>query len=202
MNAIMYNTIFGEVMRCTLAGIDAKGHAQWVIVSPGLKPITLDDYLADHDLTGETFRVLCLEDEQADSLTVAKLLGERMQNPLYDLHTELNNCLRELDRLGVSVDTEPLSLNFTVRRVEEKSMRSGRYYFRIEAERLDAGYIGEFDSFDNLDEMFRWIETYWGFLEYDLGIRVYKTLSVNSDLRQELTERHLDIFDETSVVKN
>ena len=202
MNAIMYNTIFGEVMRCTLAGIDAKGHAQWVIVSPGLKPITLDDYLADHDLTGETFRVLCLEDEQADSLTVAKLLGERMQNPLYDLHTELSNCLRELDRLGVSVDTEPLSLNFTVRRVEEKSMRSGRYYFRIEAERLDAGYIGEFDSFDNLDEMFRWIETYLGFLEYDLGIRVYKTLSVNSDLRQELTERHLDIFDETSVVKN
>ena len=142
MNAIMYNTIFGEVMRCTLAGIDAKGHAQWVIVSPGLKPVTLDDYLADHDLTGETFRVLCLEDEQADSLTVAKLLGERMQNPLYDLHTELSNCLRELDRLGVSVDTEPLSLNFTVRRVEEKSMRSGRYYFRIEAERLDAGYIG------------------------------------------------------------
>lgn len=202
MNAIMYNTIFGEVMRCTLAGVDAKGHAQWVIVSPGLKPITLDDYLADHDLTGETFRVLCLEDEQADSLTVAKLLGERMQNPLYDLHTELSNCLRELDRLGVSVDTEPLSLNFTVRRVEEKSMRSGLYYFRIEAERLDAGYIGEFDSFGNLDEMFRWIETYWGFLEYDLGIRVYKTLSVNSDLRQELSERHLDIFDETSVVKN
>ena len=202
MNAIMYNTIFGEVMRCTLAGIDAKGHAQWVIVSPGLKPITLDDYLADHDLTGETFRVLCLEDEQADSLTVAKLLGERMQNPLYDLHTELSNCLRELDRLGVRVDTEPLSLNFTLRRVEEKSMRSGRYYFRIEAERLDAGYIGEFDSFDNLDEMFRWIETYLGFLEYDLGIRVYKTLSVNSDLRQELSERHLDIFNETSVVKN
>jgi hypothetical protein len=50
--------------------------------------------------------------------------------------------------------------------------------------------------------MFRWIETYLGFLEYDLGIRVYKTLSVNSDLRQELSERHLDIFDETSVVKN
>lgn len=202
MNAIMYNTIFGEVMRCTLAGIDAKGHAQWVIVSPGLKPVTLDDYLAEYDLKGETFRLLCMEDEQADSLTVAKLLGERMQNPLYDLHTELSNCLRELGRLGVSVDTEPLSLNFTVRRVEEKSMRSGRYYFRIEAERLDAGYIGEFDSFDNLDEMFRWIETYLGFLEYDLGIRVYKTLSVNSDLRQELSERHLDIFDETSVVKN
>ena len=184
------------------AGRYRRQGPQWVIVSPGLKPVTLDDYLADHDLTGETFRVLCLEDEQADSLTVAKLLGERMQNPLYDLHTELSNCLRELDRLGVSVDTEPLSLNFTVRRVEEKSMRSGLYYFRIEAERLDAGYIGEFDSFGNLDEMFRWIETYLGFLEYDLGIRVYKTLSVNSDLRQELTERHLDIFNETSVVKN
>ena len=46
-NAFLYDSICGLVYRCMFAGVDGCGRAQWVNITPGEEPKTLEDYVAD-----------------------------------------------------------------------------------------------------------------------------------------------------------
>ena len=48
-NAFLYDSLCGLVYRCMFAGVDGCGRAQWVNITPGEEPKTLEDYVTDED---------------------------------------------------------------------------------------------------------------------------------------------------------
>ena len=74
--AFLFDSLCGMVYRCMFAGLDDYGHAQWVNITPGEEPKTLDEYVEDEDLEGMRFFVLSMEGETAQPQQVAKVLGK------------------------------------------------------------------------------------------------------------------------------
>jgi hypothetical protein len=178
------------------AGLDDRGHAQWVNITPGEEPKTLEDYVADEELEGIRFLVLCMEGETAQSVEIAKILAKVADCPIGELGADLGFAVKHMQDIGVKWDQKPLHLTFRVMENGSNSKRIGKYSFWIEDNNNCDGIMADIDGFDTIEELFRTIRTYILVLETSAGISCpTKNLRINEKLRKEARKSDLGMFD-------
>ena len=194
--AFLYDSLCGLVYRCMFAGVDGCGRAQWVNITPGEEPKTLEDYVIDEDLQGTRFFVLAMEGETAQSSQIAKILGKVAECPINGLGMDLTFAIRHMQDMGVKWNQKPL--NLTVRAMEngKNSKRVGKYSFWIEDNNSCSDIVADVDGFDSMDELFRTVRTYFLVMETLAGIScLNKDLRINGKLRKEAKKSDLGMFD-------
>ncbi len=194
--AFLYDSLCGLVYRCMFAGIDGCGRAQWVNITPGEEPKTLEDYVIDEDLQGTRFFVLAMEGETANSSQIAKILGKVSECPINGLGFDLTFAVKHMQDLGVKWNKNPL--NLTIRAMENgtNSKRVGKYSFWIEDNNSCSDIVADVDGFDSLEELFRTVRTYFLVMETLAGIScLNKDLRINEKLRKEVKKSDLGMFD-------
>ena len=195
-NAFLYDSLCGIVYRCMFAGVDGCGRAQWVNITPGEEPKTLEDYVIDEDLEGTRFFVLAMEGETAQSSQIAKILGKVSECPINGLGIDLTFAVKHMQDMGVKWNKNPL--NLTVRAMEngKDSKRVGKYSFWIEDNDSCSDIVADVDGFDSMDELFRTVRTYFLVMETLAGIScLTKDLRINEKLRKEAKRNDLGMFD-------
>ena len=195
-NAFLYDSLCGLVYRCMFAGVDGCGRAQWVNITPGEEPKTLEDYVIDEDLEGTRFFVLAMEGETAQSSQIAKILGKVSECPINGLGIDLTFAVKHMQDMGVKWNKNPL--NLTVRAMEngKGSKRVGKYSFWIEDNDSCSDIVADVDGFDSMDELFRTVRTYFLVMETLAGIScLTKDLRINEKLRKEAKRNDLGMFD-------
>ena len=195
-NAFLYDSLCGLVYRCMFAGVDGCGRAQWVNITPGEEPKTLEDYVIDEDLQGTRFFVLAMEGETAQSSQIAKILGKVSECPINGLGIDLTFAVKHMQDMGVKWNKTPL--NLTVRAMEngKNSKRVGKYSFWIEDNNSCSDIVADVDGFDSMDELFRTVRTYFLVMETLAGIScLNKDLRINGKLRKEAKKSDLGMFD-------
>ena len=195
-NAFLYDSLCGLVYRCMFAGVDGCGRAQWVNITPGEEPKTLEDYVIDEDLQGTRFFVLAMEGETAQSSQIAKILGKVSECPINGLGMDLTFAIKHMQDMGVKWNKNPL--NLTVRAMEngKDSKRVGKYSFWIEDNDSCSDIVADVDGLDSIEELFRTVRTYFLVLESAAGIScLTKDLRINGKLRKEAKKSDLGMFD-------
>ena len=193
--AFFYDTLCGMVYRCMFAGLDEFGHAQWVSITPGEESKTLQDVLIDEDLEGTRFILICMDDEPAQPEIIAKVLCKVMECPVDEVGIELVSSIRRMKRIGVNWSKEPLELEFRVFENIRPSKRKGKYSFSVDDENDVWNYLGDFDEFNDLDELFRWIRNFLLVLELSAEIPILtKDLRITEDLRKQVRKNDLAMF--------
>ena len=205
-NAFLYDSLCGLVYRCMFAGVDGCGRAQWVNITPGEEPKTLEDYVIDEDLQGTRFFVLAMEGETAQSSQIAKILGKVSECPINGLGIDLTFAIKHMQDMGVKWNKNPL--NLTVRAMEngKDSKRVGKYSFWIEDNDSCSDIVADVDGFDSIEELFRTVRTYFLVMESAAGIScLTKDLRINGKLRKEARKSDLGMFrhieDEAYVIE-
>ena len=205
-NAFLYDSLCGLVYRCMFAGVDGCGRAQWVNITPGEEPKTLEDYVIDEDLQGTRFFVLAMEGETAQSSQIAKILGKVSECPINGLGMDLTFAIKHMQDMGVKWNKNPL--NLTVRAMEngKDSKRVGKYSFWIEDNDSCSDIVADVDGLDSIEELFRTVRTYFLVLESAAGIScLTKDLRINGKLRKEARKSDLGMFrhieDEAYVIE-
>ena len=194
--AFLYDSLCGLVYRCMFAGVDGCGRAQWVNITPGEEPKTLEDYVIDEDLQGTRFFVLAMEGETAQSSQIAKILGKVSECPINGLGIDLTFAVKHMQDMGVKWNKN--SLNLTVRAMEngKNSKRVGKYSFWIEDNNSCSDIVADVDGFDSIEELFRTVRTYFLVMETLAGIScLNKDLRINEKLRKEAKKSDLGMFD-------
>ena len=194
--AFLYDSLCGLVYRCMFAGVDGCGRAQWVNITPGEEPKTLEDYVIDEDLQGTRFFVLAMEGETAQSSQIAKILGKVSECPINGLGIDLTFAVKHMQDMGVKWNKNPL--NLTVRAMEngKNSKRVGKYSFWIEDNNSCSDIVADVDGFDSIEELFRTVRTYFLVMETLAGIScLNKDLRINEKLRKEAKKNDLGMFD-------
>ncbi len=191
-----FDSLCGLVYRCMFAGLDECGHAQWVNLTPGEEPKTLEDYLRDEELDGTRFFVLALEGETVESSLIAKVMGKVAQCPFTGLGADLKYIIAHMKKLGIKWNKNPLKL--TVRAFENSatSRRAGKYSFWIENNDSCCDILTDVDGFDSIEELFKMLRVYFAALESLAGIScLTKTLTISNKLRGMARKTDLDMFD-------
>jgi len=191
--AFLYDSLCGTIYRCMFAGIDSKGHAQWVRIDQGEQPITLDDHLTDEQLEGTYFCVLAMEGELARSSSVAKALSRVTACRIGDTECEMVQLLRQMQELGIKWERKPLK---PIVVVMEDTRHPVQYSYYIEDGANDGSTLAFADGFDSLEELFRTIRTYLTVLTTVAGITCCdKELHIDDKLRKEAKESDLSFFE-------
>ena len=170
--AFFYDTMCGEVMRCMFAGINNWGSAQWVIINPGMRSMTQQEFKDEDGLTELSFELLCMEGEKARSLEVAKMLGYVLHDPCDTIDISLRRSLRQMEQMGVTWDDTPLKLGYYVMTNDKSWMkRQGKYSLIIREVSCGNETLVNIDGFDELEELHAWKMEYVNALK-EAGIAV------------------------------
>ena len=204
--AYLYDSLCGLVYRCMFAGVDGCGRAQWVNITPGEEPKTLEDYVIDEDLQGTRFFVLAMEGETAQASQIAKILGKVAECPINGLGMDLTFAIRHMQDMGVKWNQKPLNLTVRAMENDKGSKRVGKYSFWIEDNDSCCDILADVDGFDSMDELFRTVRTFFLVLESAAGIScLTKNLRINGKLRKEVRKSDLSMFghieDEAYVIE-
>ena len=193
--AFLYDSLSGSVYRCMFAGLDEYGHAQWVNITPGEEPRTMEDYVTDEDLCDMRFHVLTMEGETAQSIQVAKVLGKVMECPVGGLSSDMAIAIRHMQAIGVKWDSKPLELTVRVFENSMTSKRSGKYTFWVEDKNSDCNMLADVDGYDTLEELFWTVRTYFLVLDSCAGINILsKDLRISEKLKKEMKKSDLGMF--------
>ena len=194
--AYLYDSLCGIVFRCMFAGIDNNGHAQWVNITPGEEPKTLDDYVADENLDDSRFFVLAMEGETVHSTQIAKVLGKVAECPINGLSADLTYAVKNMQDLGIKWNLKPLNVTVRVFENEGKGKRIGKYSYWIEDNNCCADILSDVDGFNTLEQLFKSVRTYFIVMEFLTGIScVIKDLRIDKKLRKETKKSDLSMFD-------
>jgi len=204
--AFLYDSLCGLVYRCMFAGVDGCGRAQWVNITPGEEPKTLDEYVADEELEGTRFFVLTMDGDTAQASQIAKILGKVAECPINGLGMDLTFAIRHMQDMGVKWNQKPLNLTVRAMENDKGSKRVGKYSFWIEDNDSCCDILADVDGFDSMDELFRTVRTFFLVLESAAGIScLTKNLRINGKLRKEVRKSDLSMFghieDEAYVIE-
>ena len=193
--AFLYDSLCGIVYRCMFAGLDAEGHAQWVVITPGEEPRTVKDFIEAEDFDNWHFCLLTMEGEQARSKVVAQMLGKALECPVTAPKDELGFIIRQLKQAGVTWDCHPLTLEINVFRNGDNSRRQGKYSFWVEDDNPYCSILADIDGFDDLEDLLETVHTYFEALD-EAGIPVLdKTLRIDENLLEKTDAKDLKGFD-------
>lgn len=177
------------------AGVDNFGHAQWVNITPGEEPKTLEEYVKDENIEGTRFFVLSLEGETAESIDVAKALGRMVEGSIYIQPAELNYAVTHMQELGVKWNKKPLELIVRVFENSVNSNRAGKYSFWIENKRNCCDVIADVDGFGSLDDLFRTVSSYLMVLKTSAAIPIQcNDLKISTKLMDSVEKNCLSMF--------
>ncbi len=194
-NIILYNSLNGKVFRCMFAGVDNFGHAQWVNITPGEEPKTLEEYVKDENIEDTRFFVLSLEGETAESIDVAKALGRMVEGSINIQPAELNYAVTHMQELGVKWNKKPLELIVRVFENSVNSNRAGKYSFWIENKRNCCDVIADIDGFGSLDDLFRTVSSYLMVLKTSAAIPIQcNDLKISTKLMDSVEKNSISMF--------
>ena len=191
----LYDSLNGKVFRCMFAGVDNFGHAQWVNITPGEEPKTLEEYVKDENIDDTRFYVLSLEGETAASIDVAKALGRMVEGSIYIQPAELNYAVMHMQELGVKWDKKPLELIVRVFENSVNSNRAGKYSFWIENKRNCCEVIADVDGFGSLEDLFAAVNSYLVVLKTSAGIPIQcNDLKISTKLMNSVDKNSISMF--------
>lgn len=194
-NIYLYNSLNGKLFRCMFAGVDNFGHAQWVNITPGEEPKTLEEYVKDENIEDTRFFVLSLEGETAESIDVAKALGRMVEGSINIQPAELNYAVTHMQELGVKWNKKPLELIVRVFENSVNSNRAGKYSFWIENKRNCCEVIADVDGFGSLDDLFRTVSSYLMVLKTSAAIPIQcNDLKISTKLMDSVEKNCLSMF--------
>lgn len=193
--AFLYDSLCGIVYRCMYAGLDEYGHAQWVNITPGEEPKTLQDYVEDEELGESRFFVLAMEGEAALPMQVARVLGKVAECPITGICADMSLAVKHMQEIGVKWDCKPLELVFRVFENGKTSKRSGKYSLWIEDKEHYCSTLADIDGFDSMEDLFRAIRNYCLVLEDVAGIPILsKDLGICDKLKKGVRKSDLSMF--------
>lgn len=178
----LYDERTGFVFRCMFAGLDSKGHAQWVNITPGDKAVTLSEILRDDDT--KHYRVLSPVGEAAESIVIAKVLFRELDRSVGDMRTGMEASINSMKKMGVVCDGKPLELMVYV-------TEDGEDDYSVSLDLCDSldveyRYLDDFKSIRALSEC---VETFVGTLEDVVGIPIQKKiLMYDEKLKNKIKE--------------
>lgn len=142
----------------------------WWVTTPGQKLQPLEDYFEGEDIG---FIYLTEAGGKVGALALTKMLGQALTNPEDKVDLVLRNRVRDLMRLGVTLDVEdePLVLELDVIPNEGKPAREGEYSVRCHLAGNFCEQIFDIDAFDSRKDAEEWAFRYFEFLQ-DLGIKI------------------------------
>lgn len=194
-NILLYNSLNGKLFRCMFAGVDNFGHAQWVNITPGEEPKTLEEYVKDENIDDTRFFVLSLEGETAESIDVAKALGRMVEGSIDIQPAELNYAVTHMQELGVKWNKKPLELIVRVFENSVNSNRAGKYSFWIENKRNCCDVIADVDGFGSVDDLFRTVSSYLMVLKTSAAIPIQcNDLKISTKLMDSVEKNCLSMF--------
>lgn len=191
---IFFESNEGRLHRCIFAGLDNNCRPQWVKVDQGDEMMTLQDYMESYCLKSEDMRVLCLDGEELDSMTVALLFGAVLQGYPVDNARALEKAIKSLRNMGIGWKQEKLQLEVRVYEYYEQVNDKNEYRFCVACR--GAGYLAEVDSFFTMKELMGALRCYFDALEKGAGIGLRKDLwSPNVNLLEVLEDEDIKMFD-------
>ena len=191
MKAVFFESEGGWLHRCMFAGLDAEGRANWVIIDPCEKSQTVRELEDEYGLGDLDLRLLCIEGEAADSLSIAKMLGLSIENNIH-MGESLKERMDTLKLLGVTWNHELVDLEFEI-----MTNAKGKYYYVIDFDNPGC-LLGRSDQFDTLKDMFYDLRNFLLTLEVDAGIVVIKTMKVDDKIAAKMSEEERNMFLEIS----
>ena len=160
------------------------------------KPVMfLEDYLEAEGYENLKYRLLCLEDEEAYSRTVAALMGTIMVNPVGDMTVDMQRCLSYMEMMDVEWDKTPLTLEFNVMS-GENAYGDPLYSFITRDTGHDDLLVESVTGFRDLHDLLDCIHEYVRFLEQEAGIPVVMMdLAIDEELLDGLDSADKKLFD-------
>ena len=183
--AFLYDERTGFVFRSIFAGLDSKGHAQWVNITPGEKAVTLKEILFDADT--KHYRVLCPVGETADSIVMAKVLFRELDRSVGDMRAGMEASINSMKKMGIVCDGKPLELVVYVTEDGEDD-----YSVSLDlADSVDVEYR-YLDDFKSIRAISECVETFVGILEDVVKIPIQKKiLMYDEKLKNKIEESFL-----------
>ena len=184
MKAVFFESEGGWLHRCMFAGLDAEGRANWVIIDPCEKSQTVRELEDEYGLGDLDLRLLCIEGEAADSLSIAKMLGLSIENNIH-MGESLKERMDTLKLLGVTWTHDPVNLKFEI-----KTNTDGKYYYFINYE--CPGYLlGKSDRFNTIHEMLLDLKYFLTVLVMQADIFVLTSITVDDNVKINKADTNL-----------
>lgn len=165
--AVVYDDYMGFAYQVTF--LDDR----WWLTTSGepLKP--LEEFL---DLDDVGFRYLCESEGRVGALALAQMLGRALEQPETDIDEALRKRIKNLKRLGVTLDVEDEVLNLEVRVFanDANSRRQGRYSVWCYSMDGCDERLFDIDCFDKKADAEEWANVYFTFLR-SIGIKLEVT---------------------------
>lgn len=193
MKAIFYNRN-KELVRCQFAGMNEKGKPEWLIIEQGKPTVTLAETEREKQ-RDQHYRLLCLEGEEVDELTLMAILCSFIQGELEGLNTfndDMYHFVAAMDKHRVEWNKERISLLF---RINKDFEHKGKYYLCV-SRGFGEGYLGAADAIEDLDRLLEVIEDFCYILEDEFHIdKVFKIVDISSVDENLFNEDRLNRFD-------
>ena len=181
--AFFYETVDGTLHRCMFAGLDSEGEPQWLMIDQRDEVMTLKQYREMNVVENDQIRLLCLEGERMEPLTVACLLGAVLQGYLPNVKEALENAYKVLGEMGIGWHQGALNVKVVLRKYYEEVCGKDCYRYYIVGD--GCVYLVEQDDFKTMKQLMDTLCCYFDALEQDYGIRLHKTItSDNVDLSE------------------
>lgn len=194
MNGILFDE-YGDLLRCKFAGEKNSCSSQLLVITQSKPVMFLEDYLEAEGYENLKYRLLCLEDEEAYSRTVAALMGTIMVNPVGDMTVDMQRCLSYMEMMDVEWDKTPLTLEFNVMS-GENAYGDPLYSFITRDTGHDDLLVESVTGFRDLHDLLDCIHEYVRFLEQEAGIPVVMMdLAIDEDLLDGLDSADKKLFD-------
>lgn len=187
MKAVFFESEGGWLHRCMFAGLDAEGRANWVTLDPCEKSQTVRELEDEYGLGELDLRLLCIEGEKADSLSIVKMLGLSIEDNIH-AGERLKERMDTLKVLGVTWTHDPVKLEFEI-----KTNAEGKYYYVINFE--NPGYLlGKSDRFNTIHEMLLDLKYFLTVVVMQAGIFVLTSITVDDKVGPKLKKADKDLL--------
>ena len=187
MKAVFFESEGGWLHRCMFAGLDAEGRANWVTIDPCEKSQTVRELEDEYGLGELDLRLLCIEGEKADSLSIVKMLGLSIEDNIH-AGERLKERMDTLKVLGVTWNHDPVDLKFEI-----KTNAEGKYYYVINFE--NPGYLlGKSDRFNTIHEMLLDLKYFLTVVVMQAGIFVLTSITVDDKVGPKLKKADKDLL--------
>jgi hypothetical protein len=187
MKAVFFESEGGWLHRCMFAGLDAEGRANWVIIDPCEKPQTIREWEDEYGLGELDLRLLCIEGEVADSLSIVKMLGLSIENNIH-MGESLKERMDKLKSLGVTWNHELVDLEFEI-----MTNAMGKYYYVIDFDNPGC-LLGKSDRFNTIHEMLLDLKYFLTVVVMQAGIFVLTSITVDDKVGPKLKKADKDLL--------
>jgi len=190
----LFDNETGEVYRGLITGTDKNGELKWFNITPGqllgpVKQFSRRDPSKIYDL-------LSMCDEPVLPVMMAKVLALSMRFPYDKIDKVFENKLMELESMGAVWNYTLPEIHISVTRDYNNEKNGSEKYLFTVTESEDAEIMSvDIDCFDNMKELFSWVNTYLRFLERKASIRIEKKyLHISNELIKDVSRDDLYMF--------